>query len=82
VRLSPQHLPFPAERQDWLSRESVVEPPLIRGKRMADGKPKPRMECFFETVAFGTSGLAERWPISKLKVDIRGVSVCSVWLTF
>ena len=54
-------------------RELAVEPPLIRGKRMADGKLKPRMECSFETVAFGTSGLAERWPISKPEVEIRGV---------
>jgi hypothetical protein len=31
-------------------RELAVEPPLIQGKHIADGKPKPRMECFFDTV--------------------------------
>jgi hypothetical protein len=33
-------------------RELAVGPPLMRGKPIVDS-PKPKMECFFDTVALG-----------------------------
>jgi hypothetical protein len=63
-------------------RELAVEPPLMRGKRIVEGKPKPKIECFFDMVALGASGLAERCPISKLEVENRNVCEVSALMDF